>query len=49
MIPIAIVVALISVRMTERHERLAAWAVAVGVTAFVAGMAVAVITENPLY
>jgi hypothetical protein len=48
-IPIAILVALVSVRMTERHSRLAGLAVAVGIASFVLGMSIAVITENPLY
>ena len=48
-IPIAIVVALISARMTERHTTLAGWAVGVGAASFVVGMAIAVVTRNPLY
>ena len=49
LIPIAVIVALVSARMTERHSKLAGWAVGVGVASFVVGMAIAVITENPLY
>jgi hypothetical protein len=48
-IPIAIIVALVSARMTERHGTLAGWAVGVGIVSFVLGMAVAVVTKNPLY
>ncbi len=49
MIPVAILLALVSARMTERHSKLAGWAVAAGVGCFVLGMSIAVITENPLY
>lgn len=49
LIPAAIVVALVSARMTERHSTLAGWAVGVGIASFVIGMAIAVITENPLF
>ena len=49
MIPVAIVVALVSARMTERHTTLAGWAVGVGAASFVIGMAIAVLTRNPLY
>ncbi len=48
-IPIAILVALIATRMTERHSKLAGWAVGVGAASFVIGMGVAVFTRNPLY
>ena len=48
-IPVAIVVALISARMTERHSKLAGWAVGVGAASFVVGMGIAVLTKNPLY
>ncbi len=48
-IPVAILVALVATRMTERHTKLAGWAVAVGAASFVIGMAIAVITENALY
>ena len=42
-------VALVAARMTERHSKLAGWAVGVAVVSFVVGMAIAVLTENPLY
>jgi hypothetical protein len=45
----AIVVALVAVRMTEAHRRLAAVAVGIAATAFVLGMVVAVLTDNGLY
>ena len=48
-IPAAIIVALVAARMTERHSKLAGWAVAVASASFVVGMAVAVLTRNPLY
>jgi predicted cation transporter len=48
-IPFAVVLALIAARMSARHERLVAWAVAAAVACWTVGMALAVITENPLY
>lgn len=48
-IPIAIVLAIASALMTERHSKLAGWAVGVGAASFVVGMSIAVLTENPLY
>jgi len=48
-IPVAILLALLSARMTERHSRLAGLAVAAGAACFVIGMAIAVLTKNPLY
>ena len=48
-IPVAIIVALIAARMTERHGKLAGWAVGVGAASFVIGMGIAVLTRNPLY
>ena len=48
-IPVAIVIALVSARMTERHTKLAGWAVGVGAASFVIGMGIAVLTRNPLY
>jgi hypothetical protein len=47
--PVAIVVALVAARMSDAHRRLAGWAVALGAVAFVVGMVVAIVTENPLY
>ena len=48
-IPAAVILALVSVRMTERFRTLAAWAVALSIVWWVLGMTVAIITENPLY
>jgi hypothetical protein len=45
----AIIVALVAVRMTETHRRLASVAVGVGAAAFVVGMSVAVLTDNGIY
>jgi hypothetical protein len=48
-IPFAVVLALIAARMSARQGRLVAWAVAAAVVCWTVGMALAVITENPLY
>jgi hypothetical protein len=48
-IPAATIVALIAVAMGGRHQRLAAFAVAVCAIAWVVGMTIAVTTSNPLY
>ena len=47
--PFAILLALIAAGFGGRHSRLVAFAVAVATVCWVVGMAVAVITENPLY
>ena len=49
MIPFAVLLALVAARMTTRYSRLAEVAIAVVVVCWVLGMAVAVITERPLY
>ncbi len=49
LIPFGILLALISVGIGGRSERLATIAVAVGAVSFAVGMAVAVITSNPLW
>ena len=49
LIPAAILVALIAARMSARNERVAFIAVIAGVVCWTAGMAIAVVTENPLY
>jgi hypothetical protein len=49
LIPVAIVLALVSARMTERHSRLAALAVAAAVVCWTVGMTIAVLTERALY
>ena len=48
-IPLAIVLALLAVAIGGRNQRLAAWAVYIGATAFAVGLAAAVITSNPLW
>jgi len=47
--PVAIVVALIAVRMTEAHRRLAAVAVVVSSLAFFFGMVIAITTDSSLF
>jgi hypothetical protein len=49
LIPFALLLAVIAVGMGGRHSRLAAAALAVGGVCFVVGMAVAVITNNPVF
>ena len=49
LVPAAIILALVSVRMTDRFRTLAAWAVGLSALWWVLGMTVAVITDNPLY
>ena len=49
LIPVSIVLALVAVRMTDRHRRIATWAVGLNVVWWVLGMTVAIITEHPLY
>jgi hypothetical protein len=49
LIPFAIVLALLATAIGGRHLRLATIAVGVGAVCFVVGLAVAVITSNPLW
>jgi hypothetical protein len=49
LIPFAIVLALLATAIGGRHLRLATTAVAVGAISIVVGLAVAVITSNPLW
>jgi hypothetical protein len=49
LIPFAIVLALIATGIGGRATRIATWAVAICAISFVAGMAAAVITSNPLW
>jgi len=49
LIPFAILLALLATAIGGRHLRLATIAVAVGAVCFVVGLAVAVITSNPLW
>jgi hypothetical protein len=48
-IPFALALALLATAMGGRHARLAAFAIVLGGLCFVVGMAVAVITENPVF
>ena len=47
--PVAILLALVAARMTERHRTLAAVAVALSTLAFIGGMVVAIVTAKPLF
>lgn len=47
--PVAILVALVAARMTEAHQRLAAWTLAAATFAFLVGMVVAISTDNPIF
>ena len=49
LIPFGILLALIALAIGGRSERLASVAVGVGAASFAVGMAVAVITSNPLW
>jgi len=48
-IPFALLLALIATGMGGRHQRLATAALGVGAVCFVVGMALAVITNNPVF
>lgn len=48
-LPFALLIALVAARMSARNQRIAFYAVLVGVICWTAGMTIAVITENPLY
>ncbi len=49
MIPVAVLMSLLATRMTERHSRLAAFAVGATVVCWTLGMTIAVLTERPLF
>jgi hypothetical protein len=49
LIPFALLLAVIAAGMGGRHSRLAAAAIVAGAACFVVGMAVAVITNNPVF
>jgi hypothetical protein len=49
LIPFALLLALLAAAIGGRGSRLAAWAIAIGSVCFVVGMAVAVITDNPIF
>jgi hypothetical protein len=48
-IPISVVLALVSVRMTDRNRGIATWAVGLNIVWWLLGMTVAIVTEHPLY
>ena len=49
LIPVALLLAVVATGMGGRHARLAGTAVVVGAACFVVGMAVAVITNHPVF
>ena len=49
LVPAALLMALLATAIGGRHQRLAALAVVVGAVCFVVGMALAVLTDSPLY
>jgi hypothetical protein len=49
LIPVALLLALLATAIGGRSRRLAAFAIGVGAVCFVLGMAIAVITDNPIY
>jgi hypothetical protein len=49
LIPFAIAIALVATAMGGRHARLAGFAIVLGGLCFAVGLAVAVITQNPLF
>jgi hypothetical protein len=49
LIPAAILLALLATGLGGRNARLATWAIAIGGVCFLLGMAVAVLTGNPIY
>ena len=48
-VPFAVLVALIAARMSARNQKIALYAVLIGVVCWTVGMTIAVVTENPLY
>ena len=49
MIPFALLLALLAAGIGGRATRLAGWAIAIGAVCFIVGMAVAVVTDNPIF
>jgi hypothetical protein len=47
--PFTILLALIAAGIGGRHQRLAAWAVAISAACFVVGTFFAVLTDNPIF
>lgn len=48
-IPFAVIAALVAARIGGRHQRLATAAVMISAAAWLVGMTIAVLTENPLF
>jgi hypothetical protein len=49
LIPVAILLALLAAALGGRHSRLAVFAIAIGGVCFIVGMAIAVLTDNPIF
>jgi hypothetical protein len=49
LVPFALLLALLAAAIGGRHQRLAGLAIVIGAVCFVVGMALAVLTNNPLY
>ena len=49
LIPVAILLALLAAALGGRHSRLAVFAIALGGVCFIVGMAIAVLTDNPIF
>jgi hypothetical protein len=49
LIPVAILLALLAAALGGRHSRLAVLAIAIGGVCFIVGMAIAVLTDNPIF
>jgi hypothetical protein len=47
--PFTILIALIAAGMSQRHQRLSAWAVGISGACFIAGTAIALATNNPIF
>lgn len=49
LIPCALLLALLAAAIGGRHSRLAAFAIGIGSACFMVGMAIAVVTDNPIF
>jgi hypothetical protein len=49
LVPFALLLALLAAAIGGRHQRLAGLAIAIGAVCFLVGMALAVLTDHPLY
>ena len=47
--PVAILLGFVAARMSEAHQRLAAWTVGLATASFVVGMVVVISTDSPLF